>query len=230
MNAAACPPSLPTLRSVTADSSSPSSRSSRASRRASRRSACSDPRCRETASSGRRCRRQARRGVHEQVAFGQRRPRRRSDPSRAASCLSGRIAIRLPPAVTQFVNIVTCAAVSGISPRITTSYVDETVAVTVRDVHRREGVQAFGAQDLRVVAAERIRRCASTTRIGPPGPSVGGGGGGAAVVNDHVKSLASALPASVLHAAGAAHDARRVAVEYASAADRRQRRGPRPAE
>src|SRR3954468_4403889 len=36
------------------------------------------------------------------------------------------------------------------------------------------------------------------TRMGPPGPSLGGGGGGAAVVNDHVRPVASELPAASL--------------------------------
>ena len=51
-------------------------------------------------------------------------------PSRPASFLSGRIAIRLPPPFTQFVNIVTCGSVNGISPRMTTSYEFSVVAVT----------------------------------------------------------------------------------------------------
>ena len=42
-------------------------------------------------------------------------------PSRPASCLSGRMAIRLPPALTQSVSIVTWAALSDISPRMATS-------------------------------------------------------------------------------------------------------------
>ena len=43
----------------------------------------------------------------------------------------GRIAIRLPPAVTQAVNILTWAAVSGVDPSSTTSYWLKTLAVTV---------------------------------------------------------------------------------------------------
>ena len=42
-------------------------------------------------------------------------------PSREASCLSGRMATRLPPPFTQVVNIVTWDALSDISPRIATS-------------------------------------------------------------------------------------------------------------
>ena len=57
----------------------------------------------------------------QQIGVAERRPGGRSGPSRLASCASGRIAIRFPPPVTQLLSIVTCAAVSGISPRMTTS-------------------------------------------------------------------------------------------------------------
>src|SRR3989442_10429439 len=51
-------------------------------------------------------------------------------PSRLASCLSGRIAIRLPPPFTLVVNIDTWAAVNDVWPRIATSYDASVVAVT----------------------------------------------------------------------------------------------------
>ena len=57
-------------------------------------------------------------------------------PSRLASFLSGRMAIRLPPPFTQFVNIVTCASVSGHSPRITTSYAAERRRGHLREIRQ----------------------------------------------------------------------------------------------
>ena len=55
---------------------------------------------------GRRARVDLQVGVRERAAGG-------GEAEQAASCLSGRMAIRLPPALTQSENIVTCAAVSG---------------------------------------------------------------------------------------------------------------------
>ncbi len=75
-----------------------------------------------------------------------------------------------------------------LSPRMTTSWVGEHTGCHVRDVGDAELVQALGAEDLAVVAAERIARCSSTTRIGPPGPS---SAGGAAVTKLHDTSAAS---------------------------------------
>ena len=49
-------------------------------------------------------------------------PRASVNPSSPANCLSGRIAIKFPPAFTQLVRSVTCPEVKGVSPRMTTSY------------------------------------------------------------------------------------------------------------
>src|SRR3954466_5802653 len=57
------------------------------------------------------------------------------------------------------------------------------------------------------------------TRIGPPGPWSGGGGGGPAVVNDQVKSAASALPAESLIPVGPDFSVAVYAVEKASEED-----------
>src|SRR5213594_2884389 len=53
------------------------------------------------------------------------------NPRSEYSCLSGRIAIRLPPPVTQLLNTVTCDGDNAISPRITTSYAARFCGVTV---------------------------------------------------------------------------------------------------
>ena len=50
-------------------------------------------------------------------------------PRSPASCLSGCIAIRLPPASTQSLNIVVCAAVIVMSPRMATLYGSRRVGV-----------------------------------------------------------------------------------------------------
>ena len=51
-------------------------------------------------------------------------------PSRPASCLSGRMAIRSPPPLTHVVSIETCADVSDMSPTITASCAARTAGVT----------------------------------------------------------------------------------------------------
>ena len=51
-------------------------------------------------------------------------------PRRSASFGSGRMAIRLPPAPTQSVNMETWASVSGMSPRMTVSYSSSVPALT----------------------------------------------------------------------------------------------------
>ena len=133
-----------------------SSRSSRASRSSGAVAACSGRRCRGTGSSGRRCRRRGR----WRCRPSGRRWRACSgvpvSPSRPASCLSGRIAIRLPPPLTQSLSIVTCAAVSGLFAEDHDVVASSTAASRSADVGDRELVQALGPQDLGVVAAERV--------------------------------------------------------------------------
>ena len=78
-------------------------------------------------------------------------------PSRPASCLSGRIAIRLPPPLTQPVSVDTCG---GVQRRLAEHDDVERAQQRrreERDVDRRERVQAFVPEDL----AEVRRRTAS---------------------------------------------------------------------
>src|SRR3954471_11449257 len=117
-------------------------------------------------------------------------------PSKVASCLSGRNAIRLPPALTQLVNMVTCAAVSAVPPSRTTSYWPSTVAVTA---DRSATANSFrpSVRSTSAVKAANWPAAADGFRItstGPPGPCSGPGGGGAAVLNDQL-SGAIVLPA-----------------------------------
>ena len=78
------------------------------------------------------------------------------NPRRPASFLSGRMAMRLPPLLTQLVKSVTCPEVRVISPRMTTSWAASTPEVTEADVRNRKGVEAFSPQDLSVISAERV--------------------------------------------------------------------------
>ena len=73
-----------------------------------------------------------------------------------ASCASGRMAIRLPPALTQLLSIVTWAAVSGHLAQDGDVVGGERGRRQAGDVNRGKLVQTLGLENLLVVAAERI--------------------------------------------------------------------------
>src|SRR4051812_2233017 len=117
-------------------------------------------------------------------------------PRKPASCLSGRNAIRLPPPVTQVVNMVTWADVKGVAPRITTSYWLRVVAVTV---DRSATANSLIPSARMISAVKPVKVLAPLaelliTRTGPPGPWSRVCGGGAAVVKDQL-TVAIMLPA-----------------------------------
>ncbi len=96
--------------------------------------------------------------------------------------------MRLPPEVTQEVNIVTWADVRGVAPRITTSYWLSVVDVTV---DRSATANSFRPSARRISAVKEVKVLAPLaellmTSTGPPGPWSSGGGGGAAVVKDQL--------------------------------------------
>ena len=97
-------------------------------------------------------------GVDLQVARSRASCRRRSSPSRPASCLSGRIAIRLPPPLTQPRER---RHLRRVERRVPEQHYVESAQERRREkrhVDRRERVQALVAQDLAEVQAERVRR------------------------------------------------------------------------
>ena len=105
-------------------------------------------------------------------------------PSSPASCLSGCIAIRLPPPLTQFVSVVTWPALRAVSPSRTTSKLLST---------ELESSEASSVVKASTPSSRRI----SVWYI-PNGlalePTTSRGGGEASVVNDQLTSEASALP------------------------------------
>src|ERR687884_836291 len=104
--------------------------------------------------------------------------------------------MRLPPPCTQVVNMVTCADVRGVAPRMTTSYWLSVVDVTLA---RSATANSLSPSVRRISAVKDVKALAPVTELlmtsaGPPGPWSGGGGGGAAVEKDQV-TAAIVLPA-----------------------------------
>ena len=105
--------------------------------------------------------------------------------------------MRFPPAVTQLVNMPTCAALRGVDPSSTTSYWLSTAAVTV---DRSAVANSFSPSVRRISDMKGVNWLAPAaefliTNTGPPGPWSGGGGGGAEVVKDQ-ETGDIALPAA----------------------------------
>ena len=140
-------------------------------------------------------------------------------PSRLASCLSGRIATRLPPPLTQPVSVVTCAAVSGVFAEHDDVELGEQRRREERHVDRRERVQA-----LVPAGSRRVQR-----RTGSPvEPTTRMGGGEASVVKRPGRVGGKRVAGEVGHAAGAALDRDAcTSSPYSKRALRRQRRGAR---
>src|SRR5207344_2941042 len=106
---------------------------------------------------------------------------------------SGRMAMRLPPPLTQVDNVVAWVAVSETSPTMATSY----GASAAADSEPASTVLNSLNPSARMISAKYWLYgfvLLVTTAIGPPGPSLGGGGGGAAVVKDQLTG-AIVLPA-----------------------------------
>src|SRR5262245_5609449 len=106
-------------------------------------------------------------------------------PSKPLRSLSGRMAMRLPPPLTQVDRVLACAAVSDTSPTMATSYdarVDADSELTSMVLNSlNPSARMISARYWLYGFVPLV-----TSAIGPPGPSDGGGGGGAAVVKDQL--------------------------------------------
>ena len=81
-----------------------------------------------------------------------------TNPSSPANCLSGRIAISVPPPFTQLLIEVTCAEVKAVGARIATSYCANVPFVTEETLPRAYSFNPSVRYHLLIILAERIGR------------------------------------------------------------------------
>ena len=105
-------------------------------------------------------------------------------PSSPASCLSGCIAISLPPPLTQLVRVVTWLALRAVSPSRAMSKLES----TVEESSEASSVVNSSRPSLRRISLRYVPNGL------PLDVMTSTCGGEASVVNDQVESLAIALP------------------------------------